>query len=85
MSDKPAKRMGEIHSLEFRPAKGGAVSVTRTRHRRGGQGGGPDFDYEEEQEVHQNLDVGKIKAIIQHALSNADEELAEMKGKKEPK
>jgi hypothetical protein len=82
---KPTIRKGEIHSVEFRPAKGGAVSTTRTKYKRGGTGGGGDYDFEEENEVHSNLDVGKIKAIIQHALANADEELAEIAGKKEPK
>ena len=77
----PSVRKGEIHSVEFRPAKGGAISTTRTKFKRGGTGGGGDYDFEEQNEVHPNLSVEKIRAIIRHALSNPEEEMAEMKEK----
>ena len=45
----------KLVAVEFRPAKNGIISETRTRTPRGGQGGGPDFDHETEQAVHPNV------------------------------
>jgi hypothetical protein len=78
-------RKGEFHSLEFRPAKGGAVSTTRMKYKRGGQGGGPDYDYESQEEVHPNMQSAhdKIKAVMGDVLAELKEDMAEARtGKK---
>jgi hypothetical protein len=41
-----------VVEVSFRPAKGGVVSETRTETKRGGQGGGPSMDYDQETAVH---------------------------------
>lgn len=47
----------EVESIEFRPAEGPAlISTTRTKYKRGGQGGGPSHDYESEEAVHTSLE-----------------------------
>lgn len=51
MAKKP-----ELLEVSYRPAKGGVVSETRTRTKRSGQGGGPDFDHESETGVHPSLE-----------------------------
>lgn len=42
-----------LEEVRFRPIEG-AHSISTTEHKtpRGGQGGGPDFDYEREEKVH---------------------------------
>lgn len=50
---------GKVHSLEFRPAKGGIISRTVMAHKRGGHGGGPDYDHSSEERVHPDMDSAK--------------------------
>jgi hypothetical protein len=38
-------RKGEVMGLEFKPAKGGLISETHMKYKRGGQGGGPMEDH----------------------------------------
>jgi hypothetical protein len=46
----------EMMGVRFEPAKGGAISHTETRTRRGGQGGGPDYDHEDDKMVHPTIE-----------------------------
>lgn len=48
-------RKGEVRSVSFEPAKGGLISRTAMRYHRGGQGGGPEYDHEEETAVHSTM------------------------------
>jgi len=45
----------ELMGVEYTPAKGGVISDTRTRIKRGGMGGGGDFDHKSEKAVHPTL------------------------------
>ena len=45
----------ELMGVDFTPAKGGVISETRTRIKRGGMGGGPDFDHNSVKAVHPTL------------------------------
>lgn len=47
-----AKGKRTVESVEFRKAKGGVISETRFKTARGGQGGGPDCDYNHETAIH---------------------------------
>ena len=49
---KKVERKAEVRSMTFEHAKNGLVSRTHLRSKRSGQGGGPDYDYEEETNVH---------------------------------
>jgi hypothetical protein len=59
-------RKGRLCEISFRPAEGGAISETRTEYKRGGQGGGPDVDYDHETAVHPTLE---------HAVKHLKKEL----------
>ena len=50
------RKSGEVHSIEFKPAKGGLISSTHLRFKRGGQGSGPDYDNETEMAVHPTIE-----------------------------
>ena len=52
----------ELVTVEYRPAKNGIISETRTRTARGGQGGGPDYDLDHETAVHRN--AGEAQAHL---------------------
>ena len=60
-------RKGRLCEISFRPADGGAISETRTEYKRGGQGGGPDVEYDHETAVHPTLE---------HAVKHLKKELA---------
>lgn len=66
----------EIESVEFRGAKGGIVSETRMRHKRPGQGGGPDYDYKHETGVHPTLEHAKehLETALGHLFTGASKE-----------
>jgi hypothetical protein len=49
-------KKAELLEVSYKPAQGGVISETRTRMKRGGQGGGPDYDHETEQAVHPTLE-----------------------------
>lgn len=54
-----AKGKRTVESVEFRRAdhpKGSFVSETRHKIARGGQGGGPEFDYKHETGVHESIE-----------------------------
>lgn len=63
----------EIQSVNFEPAEGGLVSETRMKYKRGGQGGGPDYDYETERAIHPS---------IEHAAEHLREKLGHHFGAK---
>lgn len=67
-------RKGEVISVEFRPAKGGVVSETRTKYKRGGQGGGPMDDYEHETAVHSTKEdaAAHLHAALGKAWGGSD-------------
>lgn len=74
-----AKHKGEVESVTFRPAKGGVVSETTTAYKRGGQGGGPDREYEHETAVHPTHEhaAAHLKSMLGHAYASEEEEKAE--------
>jgi len=45
----------ELMGVEYTPAKGGVISETRTATKRGGMGGGGDYDHKSEKAVHPTL------------------------------
>ena len=63
-------RKGEVLGIEFKPAKGGLVSETHMRYKRGGQGGGPDWDHESETGVHPNMEHAHahLEAMMGHCF-----------------
>jgi hypothetical protein len=67
MAMKERGRKGRLCEISFRPAEGGAISETRTEYKRGGQGGGPDVEYDHETAVHPTLE---------HAVKHLKKELA---------
>lgn len=78
---------GEIEHIMLRPAKGGVVSSTSMKYKRGGQGGGPSHDYEEETRVHPTHEhlASHLKDVLGHVYEHAAEEEKEVKsgGKEE--
>jgi hypothetical protein len=66
MAMKEKGHKGRLCEISFRPADGGAISETRTVYKRGGQGGGPDVDYDHETAVHPTLE---------HAVKHLKKEL----------
>jgi hypothetical protein len=53
MSSKSSSKGKKIFkSIEFTPAKGGAISEARYQVNRGGQGGGPMYDYDTVRSIH---------------------------------
>jgi hypothetical protein len=45
-----------LEEVTFRPAKGGhSISETKIKTHRGGQGGGPSYDFEREETMHPTL------------------------------
>jgi hypothetical protein len=64
----------EVEEISFRPATGGAVSDVRTKTRRGGQGGGPDYDYDHQTAVH---------ATLEHAQAHLAKHLGDCFGSSE--
>jgi hypothetical protein len=69
-------KKAEIVEVSFKPATGGIVSETRSKMRRGGQGGGPDWDYETESGVHPTLKHASehLKATLGHHFAAAPKE-----------
>ena len=45
----------ELIAVELRPAKNGFISEARTRTKRSGQGGGPEYDHETDIAVHPSI------------------------------
>ena len=78
-------RKSELVEVSYRPAKGGIVSETRTRTRRSGQGGGPDYDHETEQGVHPTTQHAQahLKELFAHIVDHLPEEEAEIRQEKE--
>lgn len=71
MANNDAKRSGkpEIEGVHFKPAKGGLISETSMKFKRGGQGGGPMHDYEHETAVHPTMEHAQAhlaKMMSQH-------------------
>lgn len=71
-----AKGKSEVCEVSFKPAKGGLVSETRTKSKRGGQGGGPDYDYETENGVHSTLEHASkhLKSTLGHHFGEGQHE-----------
>ena len=46
----------EVVRISFEPAEGGLVSETHMKYKRGGQGGGPDYDHETERGIHSTME-----------------------------
>jgi len=70
-------RKGEVMGLEFKPAKGGLISETTTKYKRGGQGGGPMEDHERESAVHPTIKHAQehLAAVMGHCCpSGTDKE-----------
>lgn len=67
-------RKGEMVGMEFKPAKGGAVSETHMRYKRGGQGGGPTEDHEHETAVHPTLQHAQdhMAAMMGHCFTDGE-------------
>lgn len=61
----------EVESVTFRPAKGGVISETARKIKRGGQGGGPMHDYEHETTVHPTIESAHehLTAMMGHAFA----------------
>ena len=68
-----AKGKRILDGVEYRPAKGGIVSKTTHKIARGGQGGGPAFDFESEDAVHPTAKhaAGHLQAMF-HSESGTD-------------
>lgn len=69
-----AGKKGELIEVSFKPAKGGVISETRSKHKRGGQGGGPDYDYETENAVHSSAEAaGKhLASTMAHCFTGGE-------------
>ncbi len=69
----------KLEEVTFRPAKGGhSISSTRFKTARGGQGGGPSFDYNSEETMHPTAEhAAKHLAKVFHAEAGTDKEGAE--------
>jgi len=70
-------RKGEVMRLEFKPAKGGLISETHMKYKRGGQGGGPMEDHEMESAVHRPMKHAQehLAAVMGHCFpSGTDKE-----------
>lgn len=65
----------EVKEVSFKPAKGGIVSETRKEVKRGGQGGGPNYDYEHETAVHPTIESAHahLTAMMGHAFAGKEE------------
>lgn len=68
------RKVGKIDEVSFRPMKGGKkeagiISHTRTKYDRGGQGGGPEADYESEERYHPTIAhaVKHLKSAFGHS------------------
>lgn len=80
MSANDTKRgKGEVESVQFKPAKGGVISETRHKIKRGGQGGGPLHDYEHETAVHPTIESAHahLTAMMGHSFAGKAEEKEE--------
>jgi hypothetical protein len=69
-------RPGKVCEISFRPADtGGAESETRTEYKRGGQGGGPDVEYDHETGIHPTLEhaVKHLKETLGPHFGNLKE------------
>lgn len=75
-ANSSSKGKPTVTSVEFRPAKGGVVSETRTETKRGGQGGGPMCDYDSATAVHPTLEsaADHLKKHMGNAFSDSDRE-----------
>lgn len=64
----------EVQEVTFRPAKGGVVSETRMKYKRGGQGGGPMNDYESQTAVHSSHEEPSkhLKAMLGRCFGNEE-------------
>lgn len=73
------KGKSKLEEVTFRPAKGGhSISSTRFKTQRGGQGGGPSFDYNSEETMHPTAEhAAKHLAKVFHAESGTDQPGAE--------
>lgn len=71
-----ASRKGETVGVEFKPATGGIISTTHMRFKRGGQGGGPDFDHEHEEAVHPTMEhaVGHLRTTLGGVFGKSETE-----------
>jgi hypothetical protein len=67
---------GEVCEVSFKPAKGGVISETRTKMKRGGQGGGPDYDYKTENGVHPSMEHASahLKSTLGHSFTDTEAE-----------
>jgi hypothetical protein len=75
MAMKEKGHKGRLCEISFRPADGGAISETRTVYKRGGQGGGPDVDYDHETAVHPTLEhaVKHLRKTLGPAFGDEEE------------
>jgi len=73
------KGKSKLEEVTFRPAKGGhSISSTRMKTARGGQGGGPSFDYHSDETMHKTLkDAQGHLAKVFHTEAGTDKEDAE--------
>lgn len=56
MAKKESGGKPEVVRISFEPAEGGLVSETNMKYKRGGQGGGPDWDHETERAIHPTME-----------------------------
>jgi len=77
MAMKDRGRKGRLCEISFRPADGGAISETRTEYKRGGQGGGPDVDYDHETAIHPTMEHAErhLRKTLGPAFGDEEEEL----------
>jgi hypothetical protein len=70
------KSKPEVESVSFRPAKGGMISETHMRIKRGGQGGGPVHDYESNTAVHPDMKSAHahLTAMLGHSFEGPSRE-----------
>lgn len=69
-------RKPEVVGIEFKPAKGGMMSETRTRQQRSGQGGGPLMEHDSEMAIHPTMDHAKahLEKCMGHCFGSSDSE-----------
>lgn len=72
-TNSATKGKREIERLSFEPAKGGVIARASFRTHRGGQGGGPSCDYDEDApRVHTDL-----KSAVAHMKEHFGKHLSE--------
>ena len=85
----PKKGHREVESVSYRPAKGGIISETRHKTFRGGQGGGPNFDWGSDDAVHPSMEhaMKHLKSMMGSVFGEAqkDGENEPAKGETKPK